>query len=105
MRKWILHIYGTEGTEGKDATSGFALKGKLLLTYQRTMRGAYGIVGLLLVLLAAVAVLPMLRNMFAPVFPEGFRNVDCKGMSCPEGQFCQENKCHDIYPAITNKYF
>lgn len=35
---------------------------------------------------------------------EGFRSVDCAGISCAEGQFCQSNQCHDIYPPETNKY-
>ena len=29
---------------------------------------------------------------------EGFRNVDCKGVTCGEGQFCQSNTCHPLYP-------
>jgi len=29
---------------------------------------------------------------------EGYRNVDCAGISCAEGQFCQSNTCHPIYP-------
>ena len=33
---------------------------------------------------------------------EGFRDVDCQGINCPEGQFCQSNKCHPIYPPSTN---
>ena len=29
---------------------------------------------------------------------EGFRSLDCKGVICEEGQFCQSNTCHPIYP-------
>lgn len=29
---------------------------------------------------------------------EGFRSIDCLGVNCPEGQFCQSNTCHPIYP-------
>jgi hypothetical protein len=29
---------------------------------------------------------------------EGFRSLDCKGVTCAEGQFCQSNTCHPIYP-------
>lgn len=29
---------------------------------------------------------------------EGFRTLDCKGVICNEGQFCQSNTCHPIYP-------
>lgn len=35
---------------------------------------------------------------FSGGFPEGFRDVDCLGKTCPEGQFCQQNTCHPIYP-------
>lgn len=54
-------------------------------------------VGILLMLVVLVLVgLPYLRNMFAPAFPEGFRNVDCKGVTCDEGEFCQNNVCHSV---------
>jgi hypothetical protein len=82
------------------------------------VRGGYGIVGLLLVLFVAVAILPILRRTFARSFPEGFQSamsggsgidartsLDCKGVNCQEGEFCQDNVCHPVYPAITNKYF
>ncbi len=64
-----------------------------------------GVVALVIFLVLVVALLPRLRAAFAPVFPEGFRDVDCKGVTCKEGEFCQENVCQPIYPAITNKYF
>ena len=35
---------------------------------------------------------------------EGFRSVDCLGVTCNEGEFCQENVCKAIYPPITNQY-
>lgn len=69
------------------------------------VRGGYGIVGLFAVLIAALAFLPMIRRTFARSFPEGFRNVDCKGVNCAEGEFCQDNVCQPIYPTITNQYF
>jgi hypothetical protein len=69
------------------------------------VRGGYGIVGLFMVLIVVVAFLPAIRRMFARSFPEGFRNVDCKGITCQEGQFCQENVCRPIAAAITNSYF
>jgi len=68
-------------------------------------RGAFGLISLALFLIAVVAFLPMLRNNFAPLFPEGFRDVDCKGVSCNEGEFCENNKCHSVMPAITNNYW
>ena len=78
------------------------------------VRGGYSLVGLVVVLLLAVSVLPWLRRSFARSFPEGFqaamtgvdsRKGDCKGVNCNEGEFCQENVCVPIYPAMTNDYF
>lgn len=28
---------------------------------------------------------------------DGFRDVDCQGITCPEGKFCQNNTCKNIY--------
>lgn len=69
------------------------------------VRGGYGLVGLFMVLIAALAFLPAIRRTFARSFPEGFRNVDCKGVTCAEGEFCQDNVCQPISPRITNDYF
>jgi hypothetical protein len=80
------------------------------------VRGGYGIVGLVLVLLMAVTVLPLVRRTFAPRFPEGFQAMatavgmdttrsDCKGVLCREGEFCQQNVCRPWYPTETNDYF
>jgi hypothetical protein len=68
-------------------------------------RGAYGLVGLFVVLLVAVAFLPAIRTMFAKSFPEGFRDLDCAGVTCKEGQFCQENVCKPRAAPITNDYY
>jgi hypothetical protein len=68
-------------------------------------RGSFGLIGLFVFLVAIVAFLPWLRNTFAPLFPEGFRDVDCKGVNCEEGEFCQENRCTPIAPPITNNYW
>jgi len=58
------------------------------------MARSYGLVGLVVVLLAVLVVVPLLKNLFPAVFPyEGFRDVECAGVNCPEGQFCQQNKC------------
>ena len=35
---------------------------------------------------------------------ESYRNIDCLGISCKEGEFCQDNTCHNISPPITNNY-
>jgi hypothetical protein len=49
---------------------------------------------LVIILLVVMAILT-----FAAVsMYEGYRSVDCLGISCPEGQFCQSNTCHPIYP-------
>jgi hypothetical protein len=68
-------------------------------------RGAFGLIGLAAFLVAVVIFLPWLRNNFAPMFPEGFRDQDCKGVTCGEGQFCQSNKCSPVMPSITNNYW
>jgi len=68
-------------------------------------RGAYGLIGLTIVLVCVVAFLPYIRAKFAPLFPEGFRDLDCKGVNCNEGEFCQENVCKPISPPITNNYW
>jgi hypothetical protein len=53
--------------------------------------------GALLLLVAIFLVLlPYIRNVFAPAFPEGFRDVDCKGVTCDEGEFCKDNTCHSV---------
>ena len=73
----------------------------------------YSLLGLLAVLLAAVAFLPMIRRAFVRQFPEGFqaasgvdsRKGDCKGVNCKEGEYCQENVCRPVMAPITNDYF
>ena len=55
---------------------------------------------LVLVLLAVIAALAY--YMYAGA--EGFRGADCAGVTCEEGQFCQQNTCHPIYPPETNEY-
>ena len=57
----------------------------------------YAIIGLLV----AVALLPLLKAAapeFFPSFPSvsGFANPDCVGVTCGEGQFCQNNKCQSV---------
>jgi hypothetical protein len=87
------------------------------------MRGrkGYSLLGLFAVLFVAVAFLPSIRRMFVRSFPEGFqarmvggsfggsgvdsRRGDCKGITCQEGEFCQENTCRPVMPPITNDYF
>lgn len=49
-------------------------------------------------LLVAVALLPILKASAPEYFPSisGFRDLDCKGVTCGEGQFCQSNKCVSV---------
>ena len=65
-------------------------------------KGAYSLFGLFVVLVLVVAFLPVIRNTFAPLFPEGFRTQDCKGVVCEEGEFCQENVCRPVMAHATN---
>ena len=65
-------------------------------------KGAYSLVGLLVFLVLVVAFLPAIRNAFAPLFPEGFRDLDCKGVTCEEGEFCEDNVCRPVAPPSTN---
>lgn len=73
-----------------------------LLEMARTKR--YGLVGLVVVFVAVVTLLYFLKGMF-PQFYDGFRDVNCYGVKCAEGQFCQENVCRNINPPVTNNYF
>lgn len=68
-------------------------------------RSGFGLLGLAIFLVVVVAFLPWLRNTYAPLFPEGFRDIDCKGVTCQEGEFCQENTCRSVMPSITNNYW
>ena len=34
----------------------------------------------------------------------GFRNIDCAGINCKEGEFCEDNTCKLLSPPITNNY-
>jgi len=54
----------------------------------------------ILALFAVIALLPLLKG-FAPTF-DSFRDLDCQGMSCPEGQFCKSNQCVTISPRYPN---
>ncbi len=63
----------------------------------------YAIIGLFV----AVALLPILKAMAPDYFPsmEGFlgsRALDCYQQNCPEGQFCQSNKCIPIATRYPN---
>jgi len=64
-----------------------------------------GVFGLAMVLFAVLIIVPFLKETF-PQFYEAFedlmttssRKPDCVGVTCPEGSFCQTNKCIPIFP-------
>ena len=91
-----------------EILSRYYHKYRVLKIEMKHPRGAYGLVGLFVVLLVAVSVLPWIRRTFARSFPEGFtdsRPVDCKGVTCKEGEFCQENVCRSRSIVYNNDYY
>jgi len=54
----------------------------------------YGIIGLLV----AVAILPLLKAAAPQYFPtmSGFADMSCQGITCGEGQFCQNKRCMNV---------
>ena len=56
---------------------------------RRTSRDPFGLVLGLLILSAIVAYMSY-------KYVEAFRSVDCLGVTCAEGQFCQQNKCRSL---------
>jgi hypothetical protein len=50
----------------------------------------------LLALVILVGFLPVLKAAAPQYFPtpmyQGFRDLDCAGVTCPEGQFCAEGR-------------
>jgi hypothetical protein len=54
----------------------------------------YAIIGLLV----AVALLPVLKAMAPEYFPSisGFADMNCQGVTCGEGQFCQNKVCLNV---------
>lgn len=60
----------------------------------------YAILGLFV----AVAFLPILKAYSPEYFPSvsGFRDLDCVGMTCNEGEFCQNNKCGKVATRYPN---
>lgn len=55
----------------------------------------------LLFLCVLLALLPFLRYNFPRYVMDGFRDVDCANMVCPEDQFCHGNKCIKKFPTPT----
>jgi hypothetical protein len=50
-----------------------------------------------------VIVLLVISAALGYMMYDGFRDIDCAGVTCDEGQFCQANTCHPIYPPPTNR--
>jgi hypothetical protein len=55
----------------------------------KDMKMIYRLLALFGVLVVIVAVLPSVKQMFAPMFPEGFQDLTCRPNPCGEGEFCQ----------------
>lgn len=55
----------------------------------RTPKSPFGLVLGLLILVA-------ISTFMTYKYTEAYRSVDCQGITCREGQFCQENKCRNI---------
>lgn len=55
--------------------------------------------------LAILLLIAAVRMLFPGVLRDGFRDVSCIGVSCAEGEFCQNNACKKINPPYTNNYF
>uniref|UniRef100_A0A6C0D7I4 Uncharacterized protein n=1 Tax=viral metagenome TaxID=1070528 RepID=A0A6C0D7I4_9ZZZZ len=47
-------------------------------------------------LVLALLVLGGIATYMSYKYAEAFRVVDCLGVTCPEGQFCQQNKCRSL---------
>lgn len=59
----------------------------------RSQKDPMGIVLILLILIAFF-------SYIAYIAYEGYRSLDCKGITCPEGEFCQQSTCKPIYPKV-----
>jgi len=51
-----------------------------------------GIVSILL-----ISVLLLTLSTYCKITFEPYRSLDCAGIICKEGQFCQNNRCHSSY--------
>ena len=61
--------------------------------------GAFVSFIIILLLIAAV------KAAFPGVLRDGFSDLSCYGVTCGEGQFCQEKVCRDVNPGYTNNYY
>ena len=67
----------------------------------------YSLVGLAFVFVLLIALLPLTKSMLGSYSPSssglaGFMDMSCKDYAkpCPEGYFCQQEKCTSIYPRV-----
>jgi hypothetical protein len=64
----------------------------------------YSLVGLVLVFLVLIVALPVAKAYLAPYTGGtlGFSDLTCKDYAkpCPEGYFCQQEKCTAIFPRM-----
>jgi hypothetical protein len=58
---------------------------------RKTGRDPFGLV-LGLLMLVAISMYTTYK------YKEAYRAVDCQGITCREGEFCQENTCKRIFP-------
>ena len=58
----------------------------------------------LLALVIVVGLLPIIKSIAPEYFPslDGFRDIDCLGVDCPEGYFCMNNQCRKISTRYPN---
>ena len=58
----------------------------------------------LLAIVIAVALLPILKASAPQYFPSasGFRDLDCQGITCEEGQFCSNKRCVNVATRYPN---
>jgi hypothetical protein len=67
----------------------------------------YSLLGLAVVFVLLIALLPLTQKILGRYAPSrsglaGFMDMSCKDYAtpCPEGYFCQQEKCTSIYPRV-----
>lgn len=61
----------------------------------------YSLMGLAAVFILLIVALPLAKNFLSPyTVGAGFSDLTCKDYAkpCPEGYFCQQEKCTPIFP-------
>jgi hypothetical protein len=67
----------------------------------RANKNFVGVFVSFLVILVLIAVV----HSVLPGALDGFQDMACYGVSCKEGEFCQNSVCRPINPAYTNDYY